>query len=190
MKTCSKCQIEKDLSLFTYRKDREKYYTVCNCCRSIRRREYYIENKVLLDNTVSNWIRLNPEKHKEHYTKYQAKPSSKQREQEWYIKNRPHILKAKQEWYINNKSESFANAAKRRAIKLNATLDLPKDQNKLIGEFYKESRRLTNETGVKYHVDHIIPLQGKTVSGLHVPWNLQVITAVENFKKSNKLVSV
>jgi hypothetical protein len=44
----------------------------------------------------------------------------------------------------------------------------------------------TKMTGIEWHVDHIIPLQGKNVSGLHTPYNLQVIPASWNTAKGNK----
>jgi hypothetical protein len=55
----------------------------------------------------------------------------------------------------------------------------------MIKEIYALSALRTKLTGVLWHVDHILPLQGEIVSGLHTPFNMQVIPAIENIKKSN-----
>lgn len=57
-----------------------------------------------------------------------------------------------------------------------------------IAAMYDEARRLTRETGVEHNVDHVVPLRGRLVCGLHVENNLRVITAQVNKLKANKLI--
>jgi len=60
-------------------------------------------------------------------------------------------------------------------------------QKQDIKALYAQAVLLTKITGERYVVDHIVPLLNPSVCGLHVPWNLRVITQEENLKKSNKL---
>ena len=91
--------------------------------------------------------------------------------------------KATAKWQINNKAKVAANNANYYASK-KQRMPVWAD-SEAIEAVYEEARRLTEETGIPHHVDHIIPMQGELVSGLHVETNLQVLTAEENIKKSN-----
>ena len=85
-----------------------------------------------------------------------------------------------------NAGKKKAKRAKNRAkSELRIPTWLTKEDILRIEEFYSEAARLSKEHNVPYEVDHIIPMNGKTVSGLHVPDNLQVIPKSENRKKSN-----
>jgi 5-methylcytosine-specific restriction endonuclease McrA len=82
--------------------------------------------------------------------------------------------------------QASANAWKRRAR--HATPKWLTAGHKIqIRAMYLSARDLTKRTGVKHVVDHIIPLRSEVVCGLHVPWNLQILTHVENSHKSNRL---
>ena len=83
--------------------------------------------------------------------------------------------------YQKNKHVYIAKDAKRRAYKLQATTQWGQEGVKA---FYKKAKELEEmNPGVKYHVDHIVPLAGKNVCGLHNQFNLQILTALENQRK-------
>lgn len=71
-----------------------------------------------------------------------------------------------------------------RAAKIRATPAWVNRQD--VEPIYEQAIIQTRETGIQHHVDHIVPLRGRNVCGLHVSWNLQVIPATENFSKSNR----
>lgn len=75
-----------------------------------------------------------------------------------------------------------AEAVARRRAKIHTPIWASKSS---ISAFYTEAKRLEKETGLKYHVDHIVPLNSALVCGLHVESNLQVIPASENVLKRN-----
>jgi hypothetical protein len=101
--------------------------------------------------------------------------------------SRESIRAVARRWTKLNPGKKNAETAKRRARKKLAMP--PWVDQKAIRAVYVECKRLSRETGQKLEVDHIIPLQGRDVSGLHVPWNLQIIPSVDNRRKANKLLA-
>ena len=137
------------------------------------KKEYYQKNKEKFKAQAKEWEANNKDKVIE-------------LRKEWRNKNREAINKYSRNWKQENKDKIYSWTAKRRGSLLKSTpIWITKNDIQQIAEFYLCSEMFSMYTGEKYHVDHIIPLRGKKVNGLHVPSNLQVITAKENLKKSN-----
>lgn len=97
-------------------------------------------------------------------------------------------LAQKNHWATKlSRHERTAIQAARNAQKNQATPRwLSDDDRRLIIEIYSRSSIVTASTGIKHEVDHIVPIRSSVVCGLHVPWNLRILPATENRKKSNK----
>lgn len=180
MQTCKKCLVEKPIDDYQFHRVSGKYYQTCRRCRQLQSYAWGKKNQDKKNASDKKWRDANPEKlwwkrnPEEHKIKT-AKAST-----EWRIRNPEYH----HEHYLNNKTKYVAARAKRRAAQENATPEwLTAIHKAQIQEMYDIALAKEIQTGVKHHVDHIVPIMGKAVSGMHVPWNLQVITAKENLSK-------
>ena len=104
-----------------------------------------------------------------------------------YREKNKHAIKVRQaNYYQCNKHLFYQHNAYRRSKKIEATPDwLSGPQKAHIKRTYYLANFMQEITGRVYHVDHIVPLNNENVCGLHVPWNLSVVPAEVNLKKSN-----
>jgi len=135
-------------------------------------KEWYERNKELAKERASKWQKDNIERKR----KIRAK---------WRNENREHHLAYNRDWFTENKDKRAAYEGKRRAMQLQRTPAWDPDAHLIVAK-YQLAAMLTQASGILHHVDHIIPLQGRKVSGLHVFSNLRVIPGAENCQKSNK----
>lgn len=128
-----------------------------------------------------------PEKHREAAREYAAEHRVEARERaiKWRGENPERKSAADRQWRSKNRGMVNSYQSAYRAARLNATPPwLTKDDYNKIVEFYKLAKTLSERTGIEHEVDHIVPLQGKTVCGLHVPWNLRAIPMEDNNRRS------
>jgi hypothetical protein len=86
----------------------------------------------------------------------------------------------------NKEKDTLRKAAMTKRNRVAKPKWLSAEQMKEIHEIYKDMRTRNRVAGkIEYHVDHVVPLNGETVCGLHVPWNLEVVKAKDNIAKSN-----
>jgi hypothetical protein len=136
-----------------------------------------------------NWRKKNPDKVAKHNKNQYAKFSEDLalRSRIYYAANKEECRAKSRKYQKENLHIYAAINAKYSAAKLKRTPSwLTDDDLWLIKQFYELAALRTKVTGISWHVDHVIPLQGKYVSGLHVPLNLQVIPAELNLSKSNR----
>jgi len=168
-KTCKNCEKDLYIHLFYFNKTKNTFFSECKECNKKRSAKWNKTNK--------EQYRANCKKHKienpELYAEYKKKE---------YKKN---IMR------YNNYGKSYRKSSHGKATreslgrerelrKRNAT---PKWLSK---NHREEMKRIYLNRPEGYHVDHIVPLKGKNVSGLHVPWNLQYLPIADNIRKRNK----
>jgi 5-methylcytosine-specific restriction endonuclease McrA len=161
----------------------------CRACETIRSKAYRKANPEKESARKKAYREANLEKEAARYRAHREANLEKllAYEKAYREANREKLTAKAKAWAKDNPEKRAANAAKRRAAKLQRTPPwLTQQHHDQIASMYAERTRLNYETGIDHHVDHIVPLQGKNVCGLHVPWNLQVLTATENIRKSNK----
>lgn len=159
MKPCNKCGELKPL--YEFKKNSRCKMGVTNTC------------KICVNSALNAWRKENPN---------HSKGNRREVSREWAKRNAEYIKLKGRIYKEENRGKVNAWEAKRRASRMLAT------PSWLSGEHIKEIEAIymiASWYDEPMHVDHIVPLQGKNVCGLHVPWNLQILSAEENRRKSN-----
>jgi hypothetical protein len=174
MKTCTRCHETKPLDLFPVDRDKRRknpgHKSECKACVNERAKAWAAANKERLQAYRVEYHQQNSERLS---AKYKA----------WYEANADRKNEAVRAWHQENPDRSNAISSRRRAAKLQASPAWA-DQG-AIRAVYAEAAAM-RALGIDVHVDHIVPLQGELVSGLHVHQNLQLLLASDNMAKCNK----
>lgn len=133
---------------------------------------------------VANWGCLECQNLRAPEQRAKRKEYSAEYRKEYYANNKERFSALQKRWIAANRARVNSLMMKRHCAKLHATPPwLTKEHSLSIREIYAKAQERSVSTGIAHHVDHIVPLRGNGVCGLHVPWNLQILTATENLIK-------
>lgn len=188
---------------------------ICKLCmraRADRNNDYKGENREKIRTSSAEYSERNKHKIRQYHDKYMADPINRHKRllynRERYERLKDELTKYYRAWYVENihsikekakeyrsRTSSIVKArsrtAKRRADLSDRTPIWYSEYDKFVmHECYSLCRDRKIATGIDWHVDHMYPLRGKTVSGLHCAENMQVIPAFLNIYKQNKLLFV
>ena len=181
LKTCNRCKDVKDAGLFYANKRmKDGLNTFCIACHKAdnvarKRRDRANPEFRAVELAYKKSYR---EQNKEKILEYMA---------HWREANRSRINQYGREYRSERREHYNFLCQKRKIDLLNRTpVWLTADDLWIIEEAYHLAALRAATTGLEWHVDHIVPLRGKRVSGLHVPLNLQVVPRAVNQRKTNK----
>jgi hypothetical protein len=214
LKTCTKCNKEKENSKFAFsNKKKGTLRSRCKeCDNSLKRqryekykktiKKYQQDNTKKIAETKKIYREKNSEKIKEYDSRYYEENHDKilayskeyrennkekiqKQKRDHYKRNKERINKSCREYKYKNKAKIHNINEKRRIQKENATI--PSSDINKIKNLYEKAKWLESVTGLKYSIDHVIPLNHPNVCGLHIWENLQILESSINMSKGNKL---
>lgn len=204
-KICNQCKVLLDLQFFYKdKRNSDGCRGICKTCHNVKSQKWFAKNPIKTRKYRKKCREQQIEKYRKKGREYWTlrpdylkrqnkqrrenfKQKDSQKRKEYYKTNQEKLKNYSKDWRKENPSKVLAQTSKRRAARIEATPPwLSKEHLAEIEEMYILAKELSwLFEGEKLEVDHIIPLQGKYVRGLHVPWNLQLLSEKMNRKKYN-----
>lgn len=182
-KICSGCNELKTFSSFAVNKSSsDGYHSKCKVCKKAYHKEWYNRNKAAKSAKNKEYKVLNADKYSAQQKEYyrNTKEQRKAYHQDWYSKNKDRVLAQQKSYYEANKDKVFAKTIARSRHQYAMYSRLSKAYKAEIDGMYQFTSIFSG-----FEVDHIVPIKGEKVSGLHTPSNLQVLSREENRRKRN-----
>ena len=176
-KACAGCLEVKSATCFSpHVNTKDRLQPKCKACRNAAYRAKNASSSPVRARSLSGKT--------DRWRDYYSAEGRREDKRKYYLENKQATIDRAKRWAKNNPSVMAARAMHRLALQRSATpswADL-----ELIESIYAKAKQLEAETGIKWHVDHSVPLKSKLVCGLHVQDNLVLMTASENIAKSNR----